>query len=88
MRSRPSPEKVFGSIPKLCWTVFVLLLVLLILIHPAGMVLAQNQGGNQGKNKQGGGGKVAPEVDPSSLAGAIALVSFGTVVLIGWRRRK
>jgi hypothetical protein len=67
----------------------ILLLVLLLLIHPAGMVMAQNQGGNgQGSPSPVSNRKVAPEIDPGSIAGVIALVGFSTAILIGWRRRK
>jgi len=88
MQPWSSPEIVLASILKLCRTVFFLLLVLLMLLHLAGPGLAQHAGSSTPVSSTGGGRNVVPEIDPSSLAGAIALVGFGTAILIGRQRRK
>jgi hypothetical protein len=88
MQPWSSPESVLASISKLCRTVFFLLLVLLMLLHLAGPGLAQTPISVPNNPSSGTHKNVVPEIDPSSLAGAIALVGFGTAVLIGRRRRK
>jgi hypothetical protein len=76
----------------------ILALTALLLLATSGLVLGQNgqeqngQGQNdQGQNGQNGqnghNGAGAPEIDPGSAVGALALLSGGILVIRGRRKK-